>query len=175
MIWPISAYHIKPMDKVKEMRLSKHFTLNEMTKSQTASRRGIDNTPTAKEIENLRLWCHAIGEPVRQEFMRPVVVSSGFRSKALNKAIGGSTNSQHMTGEAVDFEVPGISNFEVARFIERALVFDQLILEFYTPGQPNSGWVHCSYLSNGKFNNRKMTLTAKKINGKTTYVQGLQY
>ena len=169
MWWPLSSLYTR-----YDMRLSKHFTLGEMTKSQTANRRGIDNQPDGEAIENLRMWCHAIGEPVREEFMRPVVVSSGYRSPELNIAIGGSSVSQHMTGEAVDFEIPGISNFEVARFIERALTFDQLILEFYTPGQPNSGWVHCSYRSRG-MQNRQMSLTAKRVNGKTTYVNGLQF
>ena len=128
------------------MRLSKHFTLAEFTRSNTASRRGIDNTPSAKHIAAMKLLCEEVLEPLRAHFGgRPVRVTSGFRSPALCRAIGSSSRSQHAKGEAVDFEIPGVSNYEVACWIRDNLTFDQLILECYTQGSPNSGWIHVSY------------------------------
>ena len=98
------------------------------------------------------------------------VINSGKRGPSLNEAVGGSSKSQHCKGEAVDIECPGTSNYAVANWIEQNLDFDQLILEFYTPGIPDSGWVHVSYKSEG---NRKSILTAMKENGKTVYKPGL--
>lgn len=126
------------------MKLSAHFTLAEMTRSDTAAREGIDNTPTDKEIENLKKLCAAILEPARAHFGKPITPSSGFRCKALNAAVGGSDTSQHMTGQAVDFEVPGVSNIDLAYWIKDNLEFDQLILENFNPEVEGSGWVHVS-------------------------------
>jgi hypothetical protein len=156
------------------MQLSAHFYLHEFTDSQTASRRMIDNTPGAAEIAALRLLCEHILEPVRTHYNRPVRISSGYRSPELNRAIGGSSNtSQHMKGQAADFEVLGQSNPDVCFWIRDNLQFDQLILEFYTPGQISSGWVHCSY----RMPVRRDVLTARRIirNGRqsTQYLPGI--
>lgn len=138
-------------------RLSQNFTLGEFTRSQTAIRRGIRNVPTAEHVRNMELLCREVLEPLRAQFRRPVVISSGFRSAALNRAIGGSATSQHSQGEAADIEIPGVDNRVVARWIRDNLVFDQLILEAYRPGVPNSGWVHVSY---SRHRARKQVLTA---------------
>jgi zinc D-Ala-D-Ala carboxypeptidase len=127
-------------------RLSTHFSLKELTGSQTAERKGINNTPDDSEIENLKLVCENILEPVREHYGIPFTPSSGFRSFELNKAIGSSSKSQHITGQAVDFEIPGVPNMEVALWIKERLDYDQLILEFYKEKVPDSGWVHCSYV-----------------------------
>ena len=127
------------------MMLSTHFSLSELTKSATATRKGINNTPTGAEIENLILVCTEILEPVRGEYGVPFVPNSGFRCIDLNREIGSSDASQHVTGKAVDFEVPGHDNKAVARWVLKNCDFDQLILEFYKEGDPASGWVHCSY------------------------------
>ena len=147
------------------MRLSKNFTLSELTRSQTAARRGINNYPTPEEIQNLTLLCTDILQPVRDRFGL-TVVSSGYRSPELNKAIGGSNRSQHSKGQAADFEVPGVSNFEVAAWISENLEFDQLILEGHNPQVANSGWIHCSIKST---DNRKQQLTATFHNGSAVY------
>ena len=151
------------------VRLSKNFTLQEYTKSQTALRQGIDNACSVIHRHYAKLLFRNVVQPVRDNF-GVTVVNSGYRSPALNKAIGGSATSQHCKGQAVDIECPGVSNFDVAKYIEQNLDFDQLILEFYTPGVPDSGWVHVSYNPDG---NRKSVLTAMKENGKTVYKTGL--
>ena len=127
------------------MMLSKHFSLAELTKSSTATRRGIDNDPDSTARENLIVLCSEILEPVREHYGVPFVQNSGFRCLELNRAIGSSDSSQHVTGNAVDFEVPGVDNKEVALWVKENCDFDQLILEFYKEGEPTSGWVHCSY------------------------------
>lgn len=152
------------------MKLSKHFSLSEFVSSQAAARRGIDNTPNAQQIQKLKELCERVLEPVRAHFGRPVVISSGFRNQKVNAAIGGSSTSQHTRGEAVDFEIPGVPNAEVAEYIVKNLDFDQVILEFYTTGVPSSGWVHCSYVGAA---NRKSVLTAVKRSGKTVYLKGI--
>lgn len=126
------------------MLLSPHFSLNELTKSQTAVRRGLKNQPNNTQIENLRRVALNILEPVRAHFGRPFSPSSGFRSQALNAAIGSKSTSQHTRGEAVDFEIPGVPNKKAAEWIRDHLEFDQLILEFHDPDDPGSGWVHVS-------------------------------
>lgn len=126
------------------MRLSPHFTLTELTKSQTAIRRGIRNVPNVGQINNLKRLAKGILEPVRGHFGRPFSPSSGFRCQALNVAIGSKSTSQHTYGEAVDFELPGIPNRVVAEWVRDHLDFDQLILEFHYPEDPMSGWVHVS-------------------------------
>ncbi len=127
------------------MKVSEHFSLIEFTKSQTAIRKNIDNTPSDVHINNLTLVAENILEPVRKHFDRPVIITSGYRSLPLCAAIGSSKFSQHALGQAVDFEVVGIDNYETANYIFDNLPFDQLILEFYEPGIPDSGWIHCSY------------------------------
>ena len=132
------------------MKLSDHFSLQELTKSSTAERRGIANEPDDEAVENLIMVCETILEPVREHYGIPFIPNSGFRCLELNRAIGSSDRSQHTTGEAVDFEVPGISNREVALWVKDNCKFDQLILEFYKEGDPSSGWVHCSYVIEGE-------------------------
>ena len=151
------------------VRLSKNFTLQEYTKSQTALRQGIDNTPNNEHLEKAKTLFASVVQPVRDKF-GVTVINSGYRGPKLNEAVGGSLKSQHCKGEAVDIECPGTANYDVAKWIRDTLDFDQLILEFYTPGIPDSGWVHVSYKSEG---NRKSVLTAMKENGKTVYKPGL--
>ena len=126
------------------MKLSEYFTLQEMTKSQTALRMGIDNTPDEGQLQCLTDLCRNVLDHVRSEF-GPLTPSSGFRSPELCEAIGSKATSQHAKGEAADFEVMGVDNKELASWIVSNLSFDQLILEYYEEGEPNSGWVHCSY------------------------------
>lgn len=152
----------------EDIMLSPHFSLHEVL---TTSHSDIDNWPTNPEtIQKLQYCCVNVLEKVRDHYGKPVRVNSGYRSPALNKKIGGSTTSQHMKGEAMDFEIDGIPNADICRWIESNLVFDQLILEFYTRGVPNSGWVHCSVVTTG---NRREALTAVKQDGKTVYLSGL--
>ena len=148
------------------MKLSDNFSLLELTKSQTAERKGIDNTPSPEHQENLKLLCTHILQPIRDHFERVVSVSSGYRSEALCTAIGSKTTSQHAKGQAADFEIYGLSNQELANNIKENLDYDQLILEYWTPESPNNGWIHCSYNSEG---NRKEYLRAYKNEGKTKY------
>ena len=150
------------------MQLSKNFSLPELTKSQTAVRKNIDNTPSTEHQENLKSLCTSILQPVRDHFSRVVSVSSGYRSEALCLAIGSKTTSQHAKGQAADFEIYGLSNKELADWINENLEYDQLILEYWKEEDPNSGWVHCSYKSEG---NRKQYLKAYKENGRTKYEQ----
>jgi len=131
------------------MRLSDHFSLWELTKSQTAIRNGIDNTPDEESIKNLKEVCAKILEPVRTHYGRPFTPSSGYRCLSLNQLLGSSDRSQHITGQAVDFEVPGVSNMDVARWVTNELAYDQLILEFYKEHDPHSGWIHCSCVEQG--------------------------
>jgi putative chitinase len=153
-----------------DMQLSEHFNLKEFTKSETAIRKRIDNTPNSVHATNLKAVCEKILEPVRKHFGKPVRINSGYRGPALNAAVGGSSKSQHCNGEAVDFEIDGLPNPELAKWVSENCDFDQIILEFYDPKEgPNSGWVHASY-SAGK--NRKQKLTAVTVNGKTVYKPG---
>ena len=151
------------------MKLTKNFWLQEFTKSNTATRLGIDNTPDAEVIDNLKNLCENVLQPVRDHFEEVVSVSSGYRSKALNKAVGGSITSDHVKGFAADFEIYGIDNYKVAKYIQDNLEFDQLILEYYVDGNINSGWLHCSYVGGKGRVNRKQVLKAYKKNGKTVY------
>lgn len=138
------------------MFLSQHFTLRELTRSQTAARRGIDNRPGAGEIGNLGRLCADILEPVRTRFGVPYSPTSGYRCARLNRLIGGAAGSQHLNGEAVDFKVPTVPNLVLARWIAQTLNFDQLILEFPVADDPDTGWVHCSLTGR---DNRKEVLT----------------
>lgn len=147
------------------MKLSENFSLQELIKSQTALRKGINNKPASPDIVvNLQTLCEKVLQPVRDHFGKPVTVNSGYRCPKLNKAIGSSSKSQHTKGLAADIEIPGVSNKELAEYIESNLPFDQLILEFYNGVDPSSGWVHVSYIDDT--NNRKQTLT---INSNGTF------
>nr|BAR19922.1 peptidase M15 [uncultured Mediterranean phage uvMED] len=147
------------------MNLSKHFTLEEFEKSQTATRKGITNKAGSGEIKNLGDLCYEVLEPVRAKFDKPVTITSGYRSPELSEAIGSKATSQHCSGEAVDFEIAGVSNLQVALWLTNNCSFDQCILEFYT-GEANSGWIHVSYKEGS---NRKQVLT---YDGKS-YTNGL--
>ena len=147
------------------MQLSKHFKLIEFTKSMTATRKGIKNEAGSGEIKNLTDLCYGILEPVRAKFEKPVIITSGYRSEELCEAIGSKKTSQHAKGQAVDFEIAGVSNLAVALWLSNNCDFDQLILEFWT-GEANSGWIHASF-SEGS--NRKQVLT---FDGKS-YTNGL--
>jgi hypothetical protein len=148
------------------MKLSENFTLDELTKSQEATRLGIDNTPNEEHILNLKLLCENVLQPIRDFYGMPLSVSSGYRSAALCEAIGSSSKSQHTKGQAADFEIFGIANKEIADFIVANLDYDQCILEFWNENEPNSGWVHCSFNASG---NRKQFLKAEKLNGRVVY------
>jgi hypothetical protein len=148
------------------MNLSKSFTLNELTKSQEATRLGIDNTPNEEHILNLKLLCENILQPIRDFYGMPLSVSSGYRSAALCETIGSSSKSQHTKGQAADFEIFGVANKDLADFVVKNLDYDQCILEFWNENEPNSGWVHCSFNSSG---NRKQFLKAEKLNGRVVY------
>ena len=150
------------------MKLSENFSLKELTKSQTAVRKGINNEPGTAEIENLIHLAESVLQPVRDHFGKAVMISSGYRSPALCEAIGSSTKSQHARGEAADFEIGGVDNKELATWISKNTTFDQLILEFYDEGDPNSGWVHCSAVTGEP---RKQVLRASKVEGRTKYEQ----
>jgi len=136
------------------MRLSKNLTLREAIKSNTATRLGIDNTPEEWEIHNLRAVAENVFQPVRDHFGVPIAVSSGYRSKELNRAIGGSKYSQHMIGEALDLDADvygKVTNAEIFNYIKNNLEWDQMIWEFGDDEEPN--WVHLSYKEAGR--NRK--------------------
>ena len=142
------------------MRLSKHFTLSELTRSQVAKRNSINNNPSGKETEALRNLSVKILEPIREKFGVPFSPSSGYRSKELNLFMGGSKTSQHCLGEAVDIEVPGVSNLTLCWWIRSHLDFDQLILEHYDQAIPGSGWVHVSLVDpEGRKTNRREVFT----------------
>jgi len=151
------------------MQISQHLLLSELIRSESAKRKGISNMPTAEHIENLKVLAATIFEPIRAHFGVPIHISSGYRSATLNKAIKGSSSSQHCKGEAVDIDMDGsgtISNAEVFNFIRANLPFDQLIWEFGNEQNPN--WVHVSYAVNGK--QRGQVLKAVKRGTKTVYL-----
>jgi zinc D-Ala-D-Ala carboxypeptidase len=152
------------------MNLTANFSLAEMVKSDTALRHDMDNTPGEAEIANLKTLCEKVLQPVREHFQRGVKVNSGFRHPEVNAKVGGSKTSDHCKGQAADIEIPGIANADLAVWIMDNLEYTQLILEFYTPGVPDSGWVHVSY---DPANLKKQNLTATKQNGKTVYLNGL--
>ena len=152
------------------VQLSPNFSLHEMTKSDTALRNNLDNNPKADEVANLKRLCEIILQPIRNHYAKGVKINSGYRSPSVNKAAGGSTTSDHCKGMAADIEIPGIANADLANFIKDNFEFTQLILEFYTPGIPDSGWVHVSY---NPSNLKKQCLTAVKKNKETHYLPGL--
>lgn len=139
------------------MRLSPNFMLSEFTRSNTAERLNLDNTPTEEHIENLKLLCYHVLQKVRNHYGKPVIVTSGYRSPAVNRAVGGSATSQHSNGEAADISISGVLAYDLASWIRSNLLFDQLILEGFNIRVPGSGWVHVSYKLN---NNRKQVLTS---------------
>ncbi len=146
--------------------MTPNFKLSEFTKSETALRLGIDNTPPGHVKAKLKLVAEAILEPVRSHFNKPVWIRSGYRCLALNEAIGSKPNSQHIRGEAVDFEIPGVPNIDLAMWISKHLQYDQLLLEFWDRKDPAAGWVHCSFKEEG---NRNIVLTIMD----NTTIQGL--
>ena len=150
------------------MQLSKNFALAEVLRSETAKRKGISNMPTPEHIENFKLLAENVFQPIREHFGVPIILSSGYRSKELNTAVGGALSSQHCTGEAIDIDMDGttVKNAEVFNFIKDNLNFDQLIWEFGTDSNPD--WVHVSYESTGK--QRKQILKAVKSGKGTSYV-----
>ena len=152
------------------MNLSSNFTLKELTVSETALRKGLDNIPDAQAISNLKTLVETILQPVRDHYGKSVRVNSGYRSPEVNASVGGSKTSDHCKGQAADIEIDGVANGDLAKYIVDNFKFTQVILEFYTLGQPNSGWVHVSYDAD---NLKCQVLTATKQNGKTVYLQGL--
>ena len=151
------------------MKLSAHLDLSEVIRSESAKRNGISNMPTEQHIANFKLLAEKVFEPIRLHFNCPIHISSAYRSEALNKAVGGSSTSQHCTGEAIDVDMDGspsgVTNKMVFDYIKDNLEFDQLIYEFGDSKNPD--WVHVSYESTGK--QRKQILKAVRVNGKTTY------
>jgi len=151
------------------VNLSKNFTLAELSKSQIAIRSGLTNNPSEQQIENLRLLCERVLQPVRDHFGKVVSVSSGFRDIILNRQLGSGDNSQHILGMAADIEIYSLPNNELSDWIKENLMFDQLILEHFDINEGvNSGWVHVSYNPTISLN-RKEYLMAKKKDGKTEY------
>jgi hypothetical protein len=152
------------------MQISKHLSLAEVSRSETAKRKGINNTPSGEHLENFKKLAENIFEPIREHFAVPIHISSGYRSKELNASIGGASSSQHCSGEAIDIDMDGsssgVSNADVFKYIKDNLNFDQLIWEFGSNSNPD--WVHVSYESTGK--QRKQILKAVKAGGKTSYV-----
>ena len=139
------------------MQLSKHFKLEEFEKSMTAVRKGIENKAGSGEIKNLTDLCYGVLEPVRAKFDKPITITSGYRTEALCEILKSSKTSQHTKGQAADFEIAGVSNLELALWIQGNCLFDQLILEFFNENEGvNSGWVHCSF---NQDSNRKQVLT----------------
>jgi hypothetical protein len=145
--------------------MDRQVSLKELLFSETATRLGIDNTPTDQVLINLQTLIYEVIEPIINQF-GDIKITSGYRSPELCKAIGSSTTSQHTLGQAVDCEVIGVPNKELADWVVKNLTYDQVILEFWKPEEINSGWVHISY---NKGNNRKMYLRAYKANGRTVY------
>ena len=152
------------------MNLTENFTLSELTKSETALRHDMDNSPDQTAISNLQVLAVHVLQPVRDHYGKGVKVNSGFRHPDVNAKVGGSKTSDHCRGMAADIEIPGVPNAELAEWIRSNLPFTQVILEFYTQGVPDSGWVHVSY---DPANLKKQALTAVKQDGKTVYLQGL--
>jgi hypothetical protein len=152
------------------MNLTANFSLHEMTKSETALRKGMPNEPTEADIANLKLLAEKVLQPLRDHYGVGIKINSGYRSPDVNAAVGGSRTSDHCKGQAADIEIAGIPNATLAQYIKDSLQYTQLILEFYTPGIPDSGWVHVSYDSN---NLKCQALTAVKKDGKTVYLNGL--
>jgi len=151
-------------------QLSKNFSLAEFTKSETATRKGLDNTPTPEVVQNLQKLVDNIIQPIREAIGKPIKINSGYRAPEVNASVGGSKTSDHCKGQAADIEINGMANGDLAQYIVDNYKFTQVILEFYTAGIPDSGWVHVSYDPN---NLKCEALTAVKQDGKTVYLKGL--
>jgi hypothetical protein len=149
------------------MQLSKNLSLAEVVRSESAKRNGISNNPTKEHLANLTSIALNVFQPIRDNFLVPIHISSGYRSVALNRAVGGSNTSQHSKGQALDIDMDGtkITNKQIFDFIKDNIEFDQLIWEFGTDKNPD--WVHVSY---AKGKNRKQILKAVRRNGKTSYI-----
>ena len=147
------------------MKLSNSFNLIEFTSSETASRRGIDNTPSIAVIENLRLLCENVLQPLRDKYGKSINITSGYRSPKLNKAIGGSSTSQHCFGQAADIQVDKKDYLKVWELL-KTLPFDQIIWEFGTEGAAD--WIHVSFVQ-GKNRGQKLK-AVKSLFGKTDYL-----
>ena len=152
------------------MKLTEHFTLEELVASDIAKKHNLDNNPSESVIHNITRLAKLL-ESVRALFNKPIRVNSAYRSPEVNAAIGGSATSAHCKGFAADFEVLGMDNKELALWIRDNLKFTQLILEFYKEGIPDSGWVHCAFDRNDL---KEQVLTATKVDGKTKYLVGIQ-
>lgn len=157
---------------MNNVKLSNNFWLSELTVSQTATRHGIDNTPSTAELKNLKESCENLWQPVREILDKPMLISSGYRSPAVNAKVGGSRTSAHCYGYAIDFTCPSFGTpLEIARFLskelpKRGILYDQIIMEF-------GRWVHLAY-KNGAGEQRGKNTTAAKVGGKTVYVGGVQ-
>ena len=151
-------------------QLSKNFSLAEMTHSNTAISKGLDNTPSTDIIANLQILIDNVLQPIRDKLGKSIKINSGYRSPAVNASVGGSITSDHCKGQAADIEVAGMANGDLAKWIIENFKFTQIILEFYTQGIPDSGWVHISYNPD---NLKCQVLTAVKQNGKTVYLNGI--
>lgn len=177
-------YSVVPDEPLKPGYITKNFSIQELSYSQTAVRRIINNVPTGQTLKNLEEATKNLFQPLRDALGVPISISSGYRSPALNKAIGGSNTSAHTYGFAIDFRVHGVPNtYLLAKRIleickENNLGFDQLILEFPSGDYNNpdnsmpGSWIHLGYKS-PRGDQRKQILTAKKIKGRTTYLNGL--
>lgn len=152
------------------MNLSANFTLAELSASDTATKKGLDNTPTPEVTKNLTVLAENVLQKVRDHYGKSVKINSGYRAPEVNASVGGSKTSDHCKGMAADIEIAGIANPDLAEWIVKNLKFTQVILEFYTQGVPDSGWVHVSY---DPSNLKCQALTAVKENGKTVYKPGL--
>ena len=149
-------------------RISKHISYKEATRSATALRLGIENVPNEYELQNMEMVAKKVFEPLREAVDAPIKINSFFRCEELNKAIGGSTKSQHCQGRAIDIDdvYGSVSNAFMYYYIKDNLDFDQLIWEFGTDHNPD--WVHVSYVDADS--NRKRCLKAVRENGKTKYI-----
>ena len=152
------------------MKLTANFSLNELTQSETALRKGLDNTPSEDIIANLKTLAEKVLQPVREHYGKGVKVNSGYRSPEVNASVGGSRTSDHCKGQAADIEIPGIANKDLAIYIRDNLVYTQLILEGCKEGIPDSGWVHVSYNPSDL---KKQNMTATFVNGKAVYSNGI--
>lgn len=152
------------------MKLTNNFSLAEMIKSETALRKDLDNTPDDQVVANLKMLCEQILQPLRDVWQTGIKVNSGYRSPEVNASVGGSRTSDHCHGYAADIEIPGVPNADLAQYIADNFDFTQVILEFYTQGVPDSGWVHVAYNPD---NLKREALTAVKQGSKTVYLKGL--
>ena len=151
-------------------QLSINFSLKEFIKSDTATRKGLDNTPTPEVVANLQKLVDNVVQPIRNHYDKVVTINSGYRSIEVNTSVGGSKTSDHCKGMAADIEISGVANSDLAQYIVDTHKFTQVILEFYTQGISDSGWVHVSY---DEDNLKCEVLTAVKQDGKTIYLKGL--